>query len=148
MTCRSGDLVVDGQNLASFIFGRVYNAGLSVCCNPTCMYEEAMKFINLFQNIGLRVIKVFADSISNLDKIETYIERRLQKDTANKKFWDMLVQQRDFTLSSCGRDNIDIPNCCQEAVIKAFIDTYGEQVMSLGGIDTDRYYYCFGIDYL
>ena len=121
---------------------------MSVCCNPTCMYEEAMKFINLFQNIGLRVIKVFADSISNLDKIETYTERRLQKDIANKKFWDMLVQQRDFTLSSCGRDNIDIPNCCLEAVIKAFIDTYGEQVMSLGGIDTDRYYYCFGIDYL
>ena len=86
-----------------------------------------MKFINLFQNIGLRVIKVFADSISNLDKIETY---------------------RDFTLSSCGRDNIDIPICCLEAVIKAFIDTYGEQVMSLGGIDADRYYFCLGIDYL
>ena len=147
MTCRSGDLVVDGQNLASFIFDRVYNGGLSVCCNPTCMYEETMKFINLFQNIGLRVIKVFADSISNLDKIETYTERRLEKDKANKKFWDMLVQQRDFTLSSCGK-HIDIPNCCQEAVIKAFIDTYGEQVLSLGGIDADRYYFCLGIDYL
>ena len=112
------------------------------------MYEEAMKFINLFQNIGLWVIKVFADSISNLDKIETYIERRLEKDIANKKFWDMLVQQRDFTLSSCGRDNIDIPNCCQEAVIKAFIDTYGERILSLGGIDADRYYFCLGIDYI
>ena len=148
MTCRSGDLVVDGQNLESFIFGRVYNAGLSVCCNPTCMYEEAMKFINFFKSMGLRVIKVFADSISNLDKIETYTERRLEKDKANKKLWDMLVQQRDFTLSFCKEDEIHIPNCCLEAVIKAFIDTYGEQVMSLGGIDADRYYFCLGIDYL
>ena len=109
---------------------------------------KSMGLSNLFKSMGLRVIKVFADSISNLDKIETYTERRLQKDTANKKFWDMLVQQQDFTLSSCGRDNIDIPNCCQEAVIKAFIDTYGERILSLGGIDADRYYFCLGIDYL
>ena len=147
MTYRSEDLVLDGQNLANIIFYRVYNAGMSVCCNPACMYEEAMKFIDLFKNMGLRVVKVFADSISNLDKIETYTERRLQKNEVNKFVWHMLNQRSDFSLSSCEKGSIDIPNCCMEAVIKAFIDSYGEQVMSLGGIDTDRYY-CIGIDYL
>lgn len=112
---------------------------MPICCNPQFMYEETLKYISFLQRLGLRIIKVFVDSITNLDKVDTYIERRSQKDEFHKNFWSSLNQEGTFSPMSLGRNSIDIPNCCMDAVIKAFINECGEDVLSFGGIDTDRY---------
>ena len=36
-------------------------------------------------------------------------------------------------------EHLKIPNCCIDAVIAAFTDTYGMDVVGLSGIDGDRY---------
>lgn len=36
-------------------------------------------------------------------------------------------------------EHLGIPNCCIDAVMAAFTDTYGMSVVGLSGIDGDRY---------
>lgn len=36
-------------------------------------------------------------------------------------------------------EHLKIANCCTDAVIAAFTDTYGMEVVGLSGIDGDRY---------
>ena len=131
-------MVIDGNNFASCIFGKLFNQGLSICCNPDAMYQEAQEYIRLLRWIGLEVKKVFVDGISTLGKMDTYLERRNEKSEIHSIFWSRLSQDEQFSTKSLRNKHIYIPNCCVDAVLQAFIDEYGENVISSGGIDADR----------
>lgn len=133
---------MDGENFANYVYERLYEQGLPVCCNTTCLYEETIRYIKVLKRIGLRVKKVFVDSISNLDKMETYLDRRKEKDNAHKMFWSSLVKNGKFELTEYEKNSVSIANCLTDTVLRAFIDQYGKEVVCLGGIDSDRYY-CF-----
>lgn len=133
---------MDGENFANYVYERLYEQGLPVCCNTTCLYEETIRYIKVLKRLGLRVKKVFVDSISNLDKMETYLDRRKEKDNAHKMFWDSLVKNGKFELTEYENKYISIVSCLTDTVLRAFIDQYGKEVVCLGGIDSDRYY-CF-----
>ena len=74
--------------------------------------------------------------------METYLDRRKEKDNAHKMFWDSLVKNGKFELTEYENKYISIVSCLTDTVLRAFIDQYGKEVVCLGGIDSDRYY-CF-----
>ena len=133
---------MDGENFANYVYEQLYEEGLPVCCNPTCLYEETIKYIKVLKRLGLRVKKVFVDSISNLDKMETYLDRRKKKDNIHRMFWNCLVQNGKFELESYENSCVSIANCAIDAVLRACIDQYGNEGVCLGGSDSDRDY-CF-----
>ena len=131
-------MVIDGNNFASCIFGKLFNQGLSICCNPDAMYQEARNYIDFFKDRGLEVTKVFVDGISTLGKMDTNLKRRNEKSKIHRKFWSRLSQDEQFSTNSLRNKHIYVPNCCVDAVLQAFINKYGENIIFSGGIDADR----------
>lgn len=131
---------MDGSNFVHYIYGQLFEKGLPVCCNPTCLYEETIKYIKLLRHLGLRVKKVFVESISNLDRMEEYLERRKEKDKIHESFWNSLVGDKTFTPKKKKKSCVSTPSCARDAILRAFMDQYGKDIVCLGGINSDRYY--------
>ena len=92
-------MVVDGMAFANHIYHNEVTQGMFDSHNPLHLYESAMNYINMLKGLNLRVIRVYIDAITNIDKLDTYLSRRKQNQKEIDYFWEnSLTSKRSMML--------------------------------------------------
>lgn len=87
-------VVVDGDSFSNVVFHSQSTRGLNFSLNPLFIYNFAKKLIRKLKVYKLKVIGVYFDSLSNPDKLPTYIKRRKSSENESIKFWDSDLKKK------------------------------------------------------
>ena len=88
--CRSDikDIVIDGSNLVNEIFLQDNIPDLERVCDTSFLVNEVLRVLNNLENYGLRIVKIFLDSMKESEKMNTLLERRGKNIRRINAFWD------------------------------------------------------------
>ena len=88
--CRSDikDIVIDGNNLVNEIFLQDNIPDLERVCDTSFLVNEVLRVLNNLENYGLRIVKIFLDSMKESEKMNTLLERRGKNIRRINAFWD------------------------------------------------------------
>ena len=88
--CRSDikDIVIDGSNLVNEIFLQDNIPYLERVCDTSFLVNEVLRVLNNLENYGLRIVKIFLDSMKESEKMNTLLKRRRENIRNINAFWD------------------------------------------------------------
>lgn len=70
------DIVIDGSNLVNAIFLQDNIPDLERVCDTSFLVNEVLRVLNNLENYGLRIVKIFLDTMKEPEKMNTLLERR------------------------------------------------------------------------
>ena len=87
--CRSDikDIVIDGSNLVNEIFLQDNIPDLERVCDTSFLVNEVLRVLNNLENYGLRIVKIFLDSMKESEKMNTLLKRRKENIESINDFW-------------------------------------------------------------
>ena len=123
------DIVIDGSNLVNEIFLQDNIPDLERVCDTSFLVNEVLRVLNNLENYGLRIVKIFLDSMKESEKMNTLLERRGKNIRRINAFWesDLLLKK-----------GIKILSTCRSILIEAIIEKYGDDIIEFCGIDCDK----------
>ena len=88
--CRSDikDIVIDGNNLVNAIFLQDNIPYLERVCDTSFLVNEVLRVLNNLENYGLRIVKIFMDTMKESEKMNTLLKRRRENIRNINAFWD------------------------------------------------------------
>ena len=88
--CRSDikDIVIDGNNLVNEIFLQDNIPDLERVCDTSFLVNEVLRVLNNLENYGLRIVKIFLDTMKEPEKMNTLLERREKCIRRINAFWE------------------------------------------------------------
>ena len=82
------DIVIDGYNLVNEIFLQDNIPDLERVCDTSFLVNEVLRVLNNLENYGLRIVKIFLDSMKESEKMNTLLERRRKNIRRINAFWE------------------------------------------------------------
>ena len=82
------DIVIDGYNLVNEIFLQDNIPDLERVCDTSFLVNEVLRVLNNLENYGLRIVKIFLDSMKESEKMNTLLKRRRKNIRKINAFWD------------------------------------------------------------
>ena len=81
------DIVIDGNNLVNTIFLQDNIPDLERVCDTSFLVNEVLRVLNNLENYGLRIVKIFLDTMKESEKMNTLLERRKENIRNINAFW-------------------------------------------------------------
>ena len=82
------DIVIDGSNLVNEIFLQDNIPDLERVCDTSFLVNEVLRVLNNLENYGLRIVKIFMDTMKESEKMNTLLKRRRENIRNINAFWD------------------------------------------------------------
>ena len=82
------DIVIDGYNLVNEIFLQDNIPDLERVCDTSFLVNEVLRVLNNLENYGLRIVKIFLDSMKESEKMNTLLKRRKENIESINDFWE------------------------------------------------------------
>ena len=82
------DIVIDGYNLVNEIFLQDNIPDLERVCDTSFLVNEVLRVLNNLENYGLRIVKIFLDTMKEPEKMNTLLERREKCIRRINAFWE------------------------------------------------------------
>ena len=88
--CRSDikDIVIDGNNLVNEIFLQDNIPYLETVCDTSFLVNEVLRVLNNLENYGLRIVKIFLDTMKESEKMNSLLKRRRKNIRRINAFWE------------------------------------------------------------
>ena len=104
------DIVIDGNNLVNAIFLQDNIPDLERVCDTSFLVNEVLRVLNNLENYGLRIVKIFLDTMKESEKMNTLLKRRRKNINKINAFWksDLLSKSVLSILLLSFRRNKDI----------------------------------------
>ena len=140
------DIVIDGNNLVNAIFLQANISDLERVCDTNFLVNEVLRVLNNLENYGLRIVKIFLDTMKESEKMNTLLERGLRRRREGGKiliklmpFGIVISFQRVFSLFSYHLlDGIKILSTCRGILVDTIIEKYGDDIIAFCGIGCDK----------
>ena len=81
------DIVIDGYNLVNEIFLQDNIPDLERVCDTSFLVNEVLRVLNNLENYGLRIVKIFLDTMKESEKMNTLLKRRRKNINRINAFW-------------------------------------------------------------
>ena len=82
------DIVIDGYNLVNEIFLQDNIPDLERVCDTSFLVNEVLRVLNNLENYGLRIVKIFLDTMKESEKMNTLLKRRKENIESINDFWE------------------------------------------------------------
>ena len=82
------DIVIDGSNLVNEIFLQDNIPDLERVCDTSFLVNEVLRVLNNLENYGLRIVKIFLDTMKEPEKMNTLLKRRRKNIRRINAFWE------------------------------------------------------------
>ena len=82
------DIVIDGYNLVNEIFLQDNIPDLERVCDTSFLVNEVLRVLNNLENYGLRIVKIFLDTMKESEKMNTLLKRRKENIRKINAFWE------------------------------------------------------------
>ena len=82
------DIVIDGYNLVNEIFLQDNIPDLERVCDTSFLVNEVLRVLNNLEKYGLRIVKIFLDTMKESEKMNTLLKRRKENIRKINTFWE------------------------------------------------------------